>query len=527
MNYVKKLVFVILCTLLLAACAEKDNSNASNTGEKSTTESGKMSLKNELVIAVNENFISMDPHNTGDTNSGSVQETMLEGLLGFDADGQIIKVLAEDYSISDNALEYTFKLQEGVTFHDGEQFNAEAVKANIERIMNDESLRLYSRGFSLISNVEILGDYDIKVTLKEPYGPMITRFGVAKMISPKMIKENLKDIPKQPVGTGPYKFVEWVQGDHLSIEKFDGYWGGGDRVSKITYKPVPENGSRVAMLKAGDAQVIYPVPAQNIDELSNNKDVEVNKVPSTIAHYVSLNTYKKPLDDIKVRQAFNYAVDKEAYLKVVNSGLGLPLDSIIPSKTVYYKQQKMYEHNIEKAKALLAEAGYPDGFDIEIWGNTNSDTMKGMQFIQQQLGQIGVKVEIKSMEEGTLSDEIYGAQTPDDAKLQMWYVSWSAYASDITNATKPLFHSVSFPPNGANTAYYHNTEADQLMDEANSISDVDRQAELYEKLQEIVYQDTPWIFLGVDEVVYGVRSNVSGVLVNPTGGLDVKNAKVE
>ncbi len=122
------------------------------------------------------------------------------------------------------------------------------------------------------------------------------------------------------------------------------------------------------MLKAGDAQVIYPVPAQNIDELSNSKGVEVNKVPSTIAHYVSLNTYKKPLDDIKVRQAFNYAVDKDAYLKVVNAGLGLPLDSIIPSKTVYYKQQKMYEHNIEKAKALLAEAGYPDGFDIEIWG---------------------------------------------------------------------------------------------------------------------------------------------------------------
>lgn len=189
MNYVKKLVFVILCTLLLAACAEKDNSNASNTGEKSTTESDTASSKNELVIAVNENFISMDPHNTGDTNSSSVQETMLEGLLGFDADGQIMKVLADDYSISEDALEYTFKLQEGVTFHDGEQFNAEAVKANIERIMNDESLRLYSRGFSLISKVEILGDYEIKVTLKEPYGPMITRFGVAKMISPKMIKE--------------------------------------------------------------------------------------------------------------------------------------------------------------------------------------------------------------------------------------------------------------------------------------------------------------------------------------------------
>ncbi|WP_042474477.1 glutathione ABC transporter substrate-binding protein [Bacillus ndiopicus] len=531
MHHMKKILFLFACALLLVACS---SNNEGSKGTDGSTNAGadkgassNSSSSDELVIAVNENFISMDPHNTGDTNSNAVQAAMLEGLLGFDNDGKITKVLAEDYSVSEDALEYTFKLRQGVKFHDGEAFNAEAVKVNIERITNDEKLRLYSRGFNLIKSVEILNEYEIKVTLTEPYGPMITRFGVAKMISPKHIKENLEEIPKVPVGTGPYKFVEWVQGDHLTMERFDEYWDGNDRVAKVTFKPVPENGSRVAMLKTGEAHAIYPVPAQNMPELESNSDVKVTTVPSTIARYVSLNTFKEPLNNEKVRQALNYAVNKEAFIKVVNSGLGTQLDSIIPSKTVYYKQQTSFAYDVEKAKALLAEAGYPDGFEIEIWGNTNSDTMKGMQFIQQQLAPIGVKVDIKSMEEGTLSDEIYGAQTPEEAKLMMWYVSWSSYASDVTNATKPLFHSTSFPPNSANTAYYNNPMADKLMDEANSTSDQAKQAELYAQLQEEVYADAPWIFLGVDEIVYGVRSNVSGVEVGPGGAISVQNAKID
>lgn len=516
------LLGLLMVCVFMAACSDEGEGDAAASDAKAGEGAAN---KDELVIAVNENFISMDPHDTGDTNSGSAQQAMLEGLLGFDEEGQIIPVLATEYSISDDAKEFTFKLRENVQFHDGEAFNAEAVKVSFERIMNDEGLRLNSRGFNLIEKIEIVNDYEVKVILKEPYGPMVTRFASAKILSPKVVQEDVDSIPKNPVGTGPFKFVEWVQGDHLTVEKFEDYWEPADRVAKLTFKPVPENGSRVAMLKTGEAGLVYPLPAQNMKELSGSDVAEIKTVPSTIAHYVSLNTFKKPFDDERVRQAFNYAVNKDAFIKVVKSDLGLPLDSIIPSKTIHYEKQEIYEHDIEKAKSLLKDAGYADGLEVEIWGNTNSDTMKGMQFIQQQLGEIGVKVEIKSMEEGTLSDEIYGAQTPEDAKLQMWYVSWSSYASDVTNATKPLFHSTSFPPNGANTAYYNNPRADELMDAANSSSDEAEQAKYYAELQEKVYQDAPWIFLGVDEIVYGVNKEVSGVSVSPTGSIDVRDAK--
>ncbi|WP_249365716.1 ABC transporter substrate-binding protein [Cytobacillus citreus] len=320
----KTLFLSFVAAVLIAGCSSKESG-----GSKEKETSGK---DQELVIAVNENFITMDPHNTGDTNSGSVQQAMLEGLLGSDEEGKIIPQLAEEYSVSDDALVYTFKLRQGVKFHDGSAFNAEAVKANFERIMKDDSLRLYSRGFSLISQIDVLDEYQIKVTLKEPYAGMLTRFVSAKILSPELLKDSSKDIGKTPIGTGPFKFVEWVQGDHLTVERFDDYWNKADRVKTITYKPVPENGSRVAMLKTGEAHLIYPVPVQNLKELENNSEVEIHKIPSTIARYVSINTMKEPFDDVKVRQALNYAVNKEAFIDVVNSGFGLPLDSIIPSK---------------------------------------------------------------------------------------------------------------------------------------------------------------------------------------------------
>ncbi|MEH7224952.1 glutathione ABC transporter substrate-binding protein [Bacillus sp. JJ1566] len=518
-KYWKVLLLVVFSAVFFVGCSSKESG-----GEK---EENSKKVEQELVIAVNENFISMDPHNTGDTNSNSVQSAMLEGLLGSDEEGKIIKQLAEDYSISEDALVYTFKLRQGVKFHDGEEFNAENVKANFERIINDDSLRLNSRGFNLIKNIEILSDYEIKVTLKEPYAGMLTRFVSAKILSPKVLEGGSEEIGKKPVGTGPFKFVEWVQGDHLTVERFDEYWDKKDRVKKITYKPVPENGSRVAMLKTGEAHVIYPLPSQNIKELEGNKDVEVQKIPSTIARYVSINTMKEPYDDVRVRQALNYAVSKDAFISVVNAGFGLPLDSIIPSKTLHYEKQEVYEQDIEKAKKLLKEAGLEDGFKAEIWGNTNSDTMKGMQFIQQQLKEIGVDVEIKSMEEGTLSDEIYGAQTPEDTKLQMWYVSWSAFPSDPTNATKPLFYGGSFPPNGANTAYYKNDQVDKWIEEVNKTPDESKQTAIYSDIQSTIYNDAPWIFLGVDEILAGKRTNVEGVFISPTGGINVLDANLK
>ena len=181
----KVVMFVLVASLFIVGCSSNKDAGTSDKGK----DNGTTKKDQEMVIAVNENFISMDPHNTGDTNSNSVQSAMLEGLLGSDGEGKIIKQLAEDYQVSDDALEYSFTLKKDVKFHDGADFNAEVVKANFERIINDDSLRLYSRGFSNIDSIEVINDYEIKVTLKEPYSGMLTRFVSAKILSPELLEK--------------------------------------------------------------------------------------------------------------------------------------------------------------------------------------------------------------------------------------------------------------------------------------------------------------------------------------------------
>ncbi|WP_370876082.1 glutathione ABC transporter substrate-binding protein [Evansella vedderi] len=518
--------------MLIVACSTEgsvesdpeDNSSDKGSNDNVVIED-EGNKRDEIVIAVNENFITMDPHNSGDRNSNAVQGAMLEGLID-ERDGEIVPVLAEDFEVNDDATEFTFYLREGVVFHDGQPFNAEAVKANFERITGDQSLRLYSRGFNDITDIDVIDEYTIKITLSQSNSSMLTKIVPARMISPKALKE--EDLTRNPVGTGPYKFVEWVPGDHLTVELNENYWNQGQaKVQKITYRPVPENGARVAMLKTGEADFIFPVPTQNLAELEEDENIIVETNQSTIARYVSLNTMKEPFNDVRVRQALNYAIDKDAFINVVMAGFATPLDSVLPSTIFNYQQQELYQYNIERAKELLAEAGYENGFTAEIWGNTNSDTVRGMQFIQQQLSQIGVELEVLSMEEGTLSERIYGGHGPEEAEVEMWYVSWGGFPSDTDHAIRPILGGNSFPPAGGNSAYFSNPEVDQWLFEANATVDAELKRELYGKVQQKIYEEAPWIFLASDENLFGRRADLEGVYVTPNGRIHVGYAEIK
>ncbi|HAQ06597.1 MAG TPA: glutathione ABC transporter substrate-binding protein GsiB, partial [Bacillus bacterium] len=390
------LFFVLI--MFLAGCSNSEStSNDSKDGKKDLKEPESQEVVKkegkDITIAVADNFISMDPHDTNDTLSYSAQKTMLEGLVGFDKDMKVIPVLAESYEANSAATEFTFKLKQGIQFHDGTPFNADAVKVNIDRLANpDNNLKRHSL-FALVKETQVVDENTVKVILKEPFGAMINTFAhpAAMMISPKALETHGKEVALNPVGTGPFKFGEWKQSDHLKVIKNDSYWkDGSPKVDSITFKPTPENGARVAMLQTGEADFIYPVPTEQAESINGKDGIVVENNPSIIVRYLSMNTTKKPFDDPKVRQAINYAVNKDAFLKVVMNGFGSKLDSIIAPNTQFYAKQEVYEFNIEKAKQLLKEAGYENGFETKVWGNNNSSTQKGMEFVQQQLAQIGV-----------------------------------------------------------------------------------------------------------------------------------------
>lgn len=477
----------------------------------------------DIVVAVNANFISLDPHNLSDTLSGTAVSTMYEGLLSYKNDMTLEPTLAEGFTVSPDGLVYTFKIREGVKFQDGTPLNAKAVKYNFDRVMDEKNNLRRRRNFLAVDKVEVTGEYEIKISLKTPFAPMLNRIASLKIISPAALeKYGAQGIITNPVGTGPYTYVNWTQGDKLVIKRNDNYWREKPSVDTVTFRPVVENGARIAMLQTGEADFIYPMPSEQVKKLETNKDIEIVKGFSTITRYVTLNTNKDIFSNKKVRQAINYAINKPAYAAVVKSGYLVPLTSPVASTIQYHAPQTPYTFNLAKAKELMKEAGYPNGFKATIWGSNNTEDMKGMQFIHQQLAQIGITVEVMPMEEGTLSNSIYNVQKPEDATINMWYVNWSSF--DMDGATKNLFHSKFAPPVSANTAYYNNPKVDELLEKGVTEVDSNKRAEIYGELQKIIWDDAPWIFLGSDQLLSAKRNTTKGVFVMPDGSINFTKA---
>jgi glutathione transport system substrate-binding protein len=527
------LALFMVFSILLIGCSDNSSTGTNTDSDKKENPPPQETVEKEgkdITIAVAANFISMDPHDTNDTLSGSAQKTMMEGLVGFDKDMNVIPQLAEEYSANDEATEFTFKLREGVKFHDGTPFNAEAVKVNIDRLANpDNNLKRHSL-FAMVKETQVVNEYEVKVVLSEPFGAMIGNFAhpAARIISPKSLETYGKEVSQHPVGTGQYVFKEWQPGDHLTVVKNEDYWNGAPNADSITFKPTPENGARVAMLQTGEADFIYPVPSEQAESINGKDGIVIENAPSIIVRYMAMNTMKKPFDDVRVRQAINYAINKEAYVKVVMNGYATVLDSIIAPNTQFYSQQTPYEFNLEKAKELLKDAGYEDGFKATIWGSNSSTTIKGMEFLQQQLSQIGVELEVLPMESGTMSEKIWSVQNPEDAEIELYYGGWSPSTGDADWGIRPLLGGMeNAPPNSYNVGYYDNEEANSLIADGLATADPEKRKEAYDKVQKLMWEEAPWAFLSVDDTMAGKKNYLEGIYILPDGALSVENLEIK
>ena len=358
------------------------------------------------MFAVASTFTTTDPYDANDTLSQAMAKSFYEGLYGFDKDMKMIPVLAEGYEVSKDGLVYTIKLKKGIKFHDGTDFKADAVKVNLDRVTNpDNQLKRYGLYNNNIAKVEAVDDYTARITLKTPFSPFIAQLAHPStvMISPTALKQcGNKDIAFHPVGTGPFKFVEWKQTDYLKVAKFDGYWRKGyPKVDTITWKPVVDNNSRAAMMQTGEAHFTFPVPYEQAEILKAKPDLEVVAAPSIVLRYLSMNTQQKPFDNPKVRQAIAYAINKEALAKVAFNGYATAAEGIAPQGVEYAVKIGPWPYDVAKAKQLMTEAGYPNGFETELWSAYNHTTaQKVTQFLQQQLQQIGIKTKITLLEAG-------------------------------------------------------------------------------------------------------------------------------
>jgi glutathione transport system substrate-binding protein len=481
----------------------------------------------DLVVGVPDNLTGLDPSDVNDTLSQSACRLFFQNLFGFDKDMKIEPQLALSYTANDAATEFTIKLREGVKFHDGTDFDSAAVKFNLERLANPANHLKRGSLMSMLDTVETPDKHTAVLKLKTPFGAMINTLAHpgTMMLSPAAVQKYGKDISRNPVGTGPFTFVSW-SADTLKAKKHDGYWKPGlPKVDTVTFRSVPENGARIAMLQTGEAQFIYPLPPEMMKIVEHNKKIAIINAPSIIARYVAMNCMKKPFDNPKVRQAMNYAVNKEAYIKVVWNGFADPMDSPLPPHLAFYKKQGNWPYDPAKAKQLLAEAGLPNGFEIEMIGSNNTLVQRGMEFLQQQLAQVGVKVKVTPLEAGVLASRIWSVQKPEDATVRMYYGGWSSSTGDADWGIRPLLDSASFPPKLFNVAYYKNIEVDAAIQAGLDTADPAKRAEAYAKAQELVWHDAPWIFLSVDHLLAGHAANLKGMYQIPDGGLLTEEAE--
>ena len=540
----KKQASIILAALLavsLTACsggktetpattAAGETSAATEAASTAGGDNTAVSPDNDFVIALQADATHLDPHVSGNGVSNTITNSMYETLVWFDENLELKPLLAKSWTVSDDGLDYTFVLNEGIKFHDGEPFNAESIVANYERAKSDSSLRLASQT-AMWDSVTVDSEYQVTIHLKEPNNTFLNKLVQVRIVSPKAIKELGKDgLAKQSAGTGPFILSERVDGGYTKMVRNENYWQDGPKVDTLTWRVVPEDGARVAMLQTGEADIISPLPAIQVDKLKDDASLDVLNLGGLTYRYATLNKNytladgRKPLDDVRVRQAMNYAFDSEAYTQVVFQGYASVPTSLFASSVPYYAEQTPYTADVEKAKSLMSEAGYSDGFPINIWVDNTTIEMQGAEFLKQQLAQINIDVNVVPMESTTIADMTSAPE--DKTEVQMWYVNWSSGDYSADGSMRNILHGDKYPPSGYNTAFYNNAEFNKCLDDALKTTDTDEITKLYAQAQSIAWEECPWIFLGVDNSLIGQKKYVKGIKYRPGGTILVTNIEL-
>ncbi len=517
------MVMLVISTML-AACSS-DSSEGSDKGEGN----GDSSEPKILVFGRGGDSVSLDPARVTDGESFKVTQNLFETLVNFGKqDTEIHPGLAKEWKAEEDGLTYTFQLEEGVKFHDGTDFNAEAVVANFERWANGsgKDFYYYSSMFGgykgdeghVIESVTADGDYTVVFKLKRPQAPFLKNLAMSPfaIASPAAIEEKGDKFGDSPVGTGPFKFVEWKRNDSITIEKNEDYWIADlPKLDKVVFRAIPDNSARLNALNTGEidlADGVNPADGANVE---GNNDLQLFERPSMNVGYLGLTNTRPPFDKVEVRQAINHAINKQAIVDAFFEGRAEVAKNPMPPVISGYNDDiKGYDFNPEKAKELLAKAGLPDGFEMELWAMPvprpyMPDGQKVAEVIQSNLADIGVKAKIVSFEWATYLEKARNGEA--DAFM----LGWTGDNGDADNFLYVLLDQDNIGSN--NYAYYKNDALHKLLIEAQSEINEDKRNELYGQAQEIIFEDAPWVPLAHSTPLLAGKANLVDFLPHPTG----------
>lgn len=483
-------------------------------------------VRDTLTIGMGAEPESLDPVGMTSAPAATVGEHVAERLIYMEVDGSLTPMLATSWEANADSTVWTFQIRQGVEFHDGEPLNAEAVAMNLQRFVDPDVGAAYSFLLGTVEDIQAVGEYTLQLSLSRPFAPILSHLShsFVGILSPAQISGLApSERIELPIGTGPYEIVDWSRGESITLEVNDNYWGPTPDIANVGFRFIPESSALIVALESGEVDAMMRVPPQEVSRLEADSDIEIVRQSSVRQIYIGFNNEREPFTDVRVRQALNYAVDKEAIVNSLFEGFTVADAPVVPA-VFGHSSVGPYEYDPDRARELLAEAGFPNGFAMTIHHPTGRYPLDATvaEVLQDQLSEVGIDVTLETREWSSYLS--FTAQPPDQAEYDAFLLGWGTVTLDSDYGLYALLHSNQWNPNGNNRGFYRSDEVDALLDEARVTTNQAAREDLYAEAMEIIWDDAPWIFLYNQGQVNANRTYVEGLIHHPLENLSAWEA---
>lgn len=532
------LIFVLAVVLILTGCAgqkAKDNEKEDEGGAPQEVQE-EDKFGGTFQGRIGSDPPTLDPAFITDTTSSEVADNIFDGLVQYDKELNVVGALAKDWEISEDGLIWKFNLHDNVKFHNGRKMTAEDLVYSFTRIIDPKTqspranLLEYVKGAKAfqsgqaktVEGLKALDEQTFEITLDQPFTPFLSVLAMSNLVAvPKEEVEKYgKDFTSHPIGTGAFKFVEWMHDDHVTLEGNADYFEGRPYLDKVVYRVIIEDAPAFAEYEQGNIHVLSNVPEGELDRVVNGEEFkdELIKLPQLGVYYIGINNTKPILNNLKVRQAIAHSINKKAIAEVLRQGTVIPADTVLPPGMPGYSDEiKGPQYDVAKAKSLMAEAGYANGLpgEIELAYNTSKNHQSIAEAVQADLKEIGINAKLINMDWGVYITKL------DNGETQLFRNGWIADYPDPDNFLDILFHSRNAGP-GGNASFYKNPKVDQLLIEAKSMKAGDERWEKYHEVERIVAEEVPIIPLYYFTNIVLRKPFVNGFIVTGKGVMPLK-----
>jgi len=468
---------------------------------------------NIITIAIESNPTNLDPRFSMDAVSGKVTRLIFNGLVKRDENMRLISDLAEKWEMTDDVT-YLFHLKKGIKFHNGIELTSKDVQYTYEFILDPATKSPKRGGYERIKEIRAPDDYTVIFILKEPFAPFLDNMTLG-IVPEHTAKEKGSDFSSYPVGTGPFIFKEWMQDERVILSANNSYFEGRPNINGVIYKIIPDETIRVLELEKGDIDLLMnPITPDILPRFEKNPELKIIKNTGTNYSYIGFNLNDPIFKNLKVRHAIAHAIDRDGICKYILKGLAKKSDGILTAYNWAFEPDlKNYDYNPELSKKLLDEAGYPvskeTGIRFKLTFKTSQNELRKRiaEVFQEQLRKAGIEMEIRTYEWGTFFSDI------KSGNFQVFSLTWVGISDpDIFHY---MFHSSSFPPDGANRVRYSNHEIDSLLEVGRKTLQQEKRKEIYSKIQKTISDELPYINLWHSVNVAVMRKNIEGFTLYP------------